>query len=152
MELISPWLLWLSIGATLFVMEMAVPGFILFFFGLAAWITAAGSYFFDWTVNIQLAVFLISSLVSLFGLRSLVQRVFIGDSKDDGEDTIMAKGGEKCTVTKAILPPAEGQVKFAGTFWRAESDEAIQQGEVVQISKQNDLLITVSKIEQTPTP
>ncbi len=148
MELASPWLLWLSIGVTLFVMEMAVPGFVLFFFGLAAWITAAGSYFFNWTVNIQLGVFLVASLISLFGLRSLVRKIFIGDSKDDGEDSIVAQGGEKCTVTRAILPPADGQVKFAGTFWRAEADEAIQEGEVVQVTKQNDLLLTVSKIER----
>ncbi len=37
-----------------FANRMAVPGFILFFFGVAAWITALGSYFFDWTINTQL--------------------------------------------------------------------------------------------------
>jgi inner membrane protein len=145
MEIASPGLLWLSIGVILFVMEMAVPGFILFFFGLAAWITAIGSYFFDWSINIQLSVFLVASLGSLFGLRRFVQKVFIGDSKEDGQDTIMAQGGEKCTVTVAISPPAEGQVKFAGTFWRATAEEAFKEGEVVIIEKQEELLITVKK-------
>lgn len=146
MELASPGLLWLSIGVILFVMEMAVPGFILFFFGVAAWLTALGCYFFDWNITVQLSVFLVASLASLFGLRGLVQKTFIGDSKDDGEDTIMAQGGEKCTVSIAIQPPAEGQVKFGGTFWRATAEEACEEGEVVIVEKQEDLLITVKKI------
>ncbi len=147
MELVNPGLMWLSIGVILFVLEMAVPGFILFFFGLAAWITALGCYLFHLNLNTQLAVFLVSSLITLFSLRSVVKKVFTGDSKDDEEDSIMAKGGEKCVVSAAITPPAEGQVKFSGTFWRAEAIENIAEGEVVEIVKQKDLLITVQKIK-----
>jgi inner membrane protein len=146
MELSHPGLVWLIIGVVLFLLEMAVPGFVIFFFGMAAWITALGSYLFPWSLNIQLAVFLISSLVCLFTLRGIVKKVFMGDAKEDGEDSILANGGEKCLVTKAITPPAEGQVKFSGTFWRAEADEAIEEGETVTIVKQNELLITVKKI------
>jgi len=146
MEITYPGLMWLTIGVTFFVLEMAVPGFILFFFGLAAWLTALGCYFFPWSVNTQLAVFLILSLVCLFGLRGIVKKVFIGDKKDAEPDSILANGGEKCVITNAIKPPAEGQVKFAGTFWRAEADEEIEAGEVVEIVHQNDLLITVKKL------
>jgi membrane protein implicated in regulation of membrane protease activity len=148
MEITYPGLMWLTIGVTFFVLEMAVPGFILFFFGLAAWLTALGCYFFPWSVNTQLAVFLVLSLVCLFGLRGIVKKVFIGDKKDAEPDSILANGGEKCVITNAIKPPAEGQVKFAGTFWRAEADEEIEKGEVVEIIKQIDLLITVKKLEK----
>ncbi|HIP37940.1 MAG TPA: NfeD family protein [Desulfocapsa sulfexigens] len=146
MELSNPGLIWLSIGVILFVLEMAVPGFVLFFFGLAAWITALGCYLFPWSLNTQLAVFLVSSLVSLFTLRTIVKKVFLGDAKDDDADSIMANGGEKCVVSAAINPPAKGQVKFSGTFWRAEAEENIEEGEVVEIVEQKDLLITVKKI------
>ena len=147
MELSNPGLIWLIIGVILFVLEMAVPGFVLFFFGLAAWITALGCYLFPWSLNTQLAVFLVASLVSLFSLRSVVKKVFLGDAKNDTPDSIMANGGEKCVVSMAIKPPAEGQVKFSGTFWRAEAEENIEEGEVVEIVKQKDLLITVKKIK-----
>lgn len=147
MELSNPGLIWLIIGVVLFVLEMAVPGFILFFFGLAAWITALGSYLLPWSLNTQLAVFLVASLVSLFSLRSVVKKIFLGDAKDGDADSIMAKGGEKCVVSSAIYPPAEGQVKFSGTFWRAEAEEDIEEGEVVEIVEQKDLLITVKKIK-----
>ena len=36
MEIAYPSLMWLIIGVSLFVLEMAVPGFVLFFFGLLA--------------------------------------------------------------------------------------------------------------------
>lgn len=146
MEIAYPGLMWLSIGVTFFVLEMAVPGFILFFFGLAAWLTALGCYYFPWSVSTQLAVFLVLSLVCFFGLRGIVGKVFIGDKKDEEPDSILAKGGEKCVVSVGIEPPAEGQVKFAGTFWRAEASEAIEEGEVVEIVEQKDLLITVVKL------
>lgn len=147
MEITHPGLMWLSIGVLLFVMEMAVPGFVLFFFGLAAMITALGSYIFEWSLNLQLAVFLGASLVSLFGLRSIVKKVLIGDTLDEGEDSILAKGGERCIITATIVPPAEGQVKFAGTFWRAESDETIEEGSIVEVVQQKDLLIRVKKVQ-----
>ncbi len=146
MEITYPGLMWLSIGITFFVLEMAVPGFILFFFGLAAWLTALGCYLFPWSVNTQLAVFLILSLVCLFSLRGVAQKIFIGDKKEEDPDSILANGGEKCTVTSAIKPPAEGQIQFSGTFWRAEASENIEEGEVVEIVVQNDLLITVKKL------
>jgi inner membrane protein len=147
MQFTNPGLFWLSIGVVLFVLEMAVPGFVLFFFGIAAWITALGCYLFSWSLNIQLTVFLVASLASLFGLRTIVKKIFMGDKKDDSADSIMASGGEKCVVTAAINPPAEGQVKFSGTFWRAEAEENIEEGEVVEITKQADLLIFVKKIQ-----
>jgi len=146
MEIVYPSLMWLIIGVSLFVLEMAVPGFILFFFGLAAWLTALGCYLFQWGVTTQLGFFLVASLVWLFGLRGIAKKVFIGDTKEDEQDSILANGGEKCVVTALITPPSEGQVKFAGTFWRAEADETIEEGEVVEIVKQDNLLITVKKL------
>ncbi len=146
MDITYPGLMWLSIGITFFVLEMAVPGFVLFFFGLAAWLTALGCYFFPWSVNTQLAVFLVISMVCLFGLRGMVKKVFMGDKKEGDSDSILARGGEKCVVTARIRPPAEGQVKFAGTFWRAEANEEIDENEVVEIVEQKDLLITVKKV------
>lgn len=146
MELANPGFLWLVTGVILFVLEMTVPGFVLFFFGLAAWITALGYYFFSWNLNTQLIVFLVSSLATLFSLRNVVKKVFMGDNKNADTDSIMAVGGEKCVVTSTISPPAEGQIKFSGTFWRAEANEKIEKGEMVLIVKQKDLLITVQKI------
>lgn len=146
MELNNPGLFWLSIGVILFVLEMLIPGFVLFFFGIAAWITALACLVLPLTLNTQLTVFLITSLLSLFCLRRIAKKIFIGDQKDPDGDSILAKGGERCVVTRAILPPAEGQIKFAGTFWRASSEEAIAAGDVVEVIHQEELLIFVKKI------
>lgn len=146
MELNNPGLFWLSIGVILFVLEMLIPGFVLFFFGIAAWITALACLVLPLTLNTQLTVFLISSLLSLFCLRRIAKKIFIGDEKDPDGDSLLAKGGERCVVTSAILPPAEGQIKFAGTFWRARAEEAIASGDVVEVIRQEELLIFVKKI------
>lgn len=73
--------------------------------------------------------------------------MLIGDAKDDALDSVMAHGGEKCVVTRAINPPAEGQVKFSGSFWRAEADETIAEGETVVIIRQDNLQLKVKKIQ-----
>lgn len=146
MEIIYPGLLWLIIGVILFLLEMAVPGFVLFFFGLGAWITSLCCWLFTLSINTQLAIFLISSIATLFTLRTIIKKVFIGESKGDSLDSVIAHGGEKCVVTTAINPPAEGHVKFSGSFWRAEAEEAIAEGETVVIIKQDNLLLKVKKI------
>ncbi|MBU0945571.1 MAG: NfeD family protein [Proteobacteria bacterium] len=146
MEIIYPGLLWLIVGVILFLMEMAVTSFVLFFFGLGAWITALACWFFPLSINNQLALFLCSSLATLFGLRGIVKKVFIGDARGDSLDSVIARGGEKCVVITAINPPAEGHVKFSGSFWRAEADEAIGEGETVTIIRQDNLLLKVKKI------
>lgn len=146
MEITYPGLLWLIIGVILFLLEMAVPGFVLFFFGLGAWITALGCWLLPWSLNTQLAVFLVSSLFSLFTLRTIVKKVFIGEAKGDSLGSVIAHGGEKCVVTSAINPPAEGEVKFGGSYWRAEAEESIAVGETVTIIRQDNLLLKVAKI------
>jgi membrane protein implicated in regulation of membrane protease activity len=105
MEIAYPGLMWLYIGVTFFVLGMAVPGFILFFFGLAAWLTALGCYFFPLSVFTQISVFLVLSLVCLFGLRGIGQKVFVGDKKDEESDSILAGGGETKKTAGTIRPP-----------------------------------------------
>ncbi len=105
MEIAYPGLMWLCIGVTFFVLGMAVPGFILFFFGLAAWLTALGCYVFPLSVITQLSVFLVLSLVCLFSLRGIVQKMFIGNKKDEESGSILARGGETGKPAATMRPP-----------------------------------------------
>lgn len=141
-------LFWLIIGVMLLFLELAVPGFVLFFFGLGALITSAGAYLFDLSLNWQLALFIVASLVSLFSLRNVIQRKFLqtppGEEEDD--DVQLVTPGEKGVVSAAIEPPAEGRIKYSGTFWRATSDEIIAEGEIISIVSQKRLVIHVEKV------
>ena len=144
MELTSPGLIWLIVGVGLFLLEMALPGFILFFFGAGAWVTSIFCWFFPLSLNNQLLIFLLSSLLFLFGLRGFIKRTFFGSSVQ-GEDQFPAHEGERGVVIAAILPPAEGKIKYSGTQWRALAEERIEEGESVVIVSRQGLVVKVRK-------
>ncbi len=146
MDLSQAALIWLIAGIAFFLLEMFLPGFVLFFFGLGAWATALICWIVpDIGLNGQLGLFLLFSLLSLFALRGFVKRTFFGESQDNDLDRTTVKGGESGVVSSSIVPPAEGKIKYGGTFWRAIADEAIDEGEVVTILSQDNLLMKVVK-------
>ena len=147
---LNPALYWLIIGVMLFFLELAVPGFILFFFAVGAMLTALAAWLFPLSLAWQLALFICASLIALFGLRNIIQqRLHTPPSKGDEEedkDVMLAVAGDKGVVTTAIVPPAEGRIKYSGTTWRAIADEKIAEGEIVAIVAQKGLVIHVEKV------
>jgi len=144
----SPILLWFLTGIFFFAVELALPGFIIFFFGLGAWFTALAMYFFNPPLSGQLSVFLGTSLLTLFLLRAWLRNAFFGASKLEDDSVNIEPISSTGTVTEDILPPARGKVKYGGTFWQAESDERIKTGSVVTIIEQNNLLVKVQPVEK----
>lgn len=147
MMLNTPSLLWFLAGIVLFLLEMSMPGFVLFFFGAGAWITALASWLLPLSLNGQILVFIVSSLLSLLTLRRFVQSVFAGDTESPGDDSALAAEGERVVVISDIVPPAEGKVKYSGTSWRAVSDAPIHAGEVAEIVSQDGLLMKVRRAD-----
>ena len=153
MGMIDPALYWLSIGVMLFFLEMAVPGFILFFFALGALATALVAWLTPVSIAWQLALFIAASLGSLLSLRGIIQRKFLasaavneaGDEEPD-EDVMLAVAGERGVVSMTITPPAAGQIKYSGTFWKATADEQIEEGEIISVVQQEGLVIHVEKV------
>lgn len=150
MGIIDPALYWLIIGVMLFLLELAVPGFILFFFALGALLTALVAWLSPISIVLQLALFITASLVSLFGLRNAIQKKFISVPAKEGEnedvDENLVIPGDKGVVSSTIIPPAEGRIKYSGTSWRAIADEMIEEGEIVSIVRRKDLVIHVEKV------
>lgn len=154
MGMIDPALYWLIIGVMLFFLELAVPGFILFFFALGALLTALVTWLSPVSIALQLALFITASLVSLLSLRNVIQKNFIssppkeGESEDEDkdEDEELVMPGDKGVVSSTIIPPAEGRIKYSGTSWRAIADEKIEEGEIVSIIRRKDLVIHVEKV------
>lgn len=147
MVLNTPSLLWFLAGIVLLLLEMSVPGFVLFFFAAGAWITALSSWLFPLTLNGQILVFIVSSLISLFALRRLVKKVFTGRSGTEGEDSALAPAGERVVVVQDIIPPTEGKVKYSGTTWRAEADTPLHAGEIAEIVAQDGLRMKVRRAD-----
>jgi membrane protein implicated in regulation of membrane protease activity len=134
--------IWFGLGLALFLLEFLIPGFILFFFGIGAWIVAILTFFLDITINEQLIVFVVSSILSVVLFRNWVKRKFGMGLVAAGllEDEFIGKTGVAETL---IVPGKKGRVAFKGTEWDACSDETITPGENVIISKTESLLLFV---------
>jgi membrane protein implicated in regulation of membrane protease activity len=147
-EFWDPTLIWFAVGLVILVLELAVPGLILFFFGIGAWLVALLTLLFDISINTQLIIFFISSVILLFSLRKWVRKLFTGKmglSKDDKESS-GDMVGERATVVEAIIPPSTGRVEIHGTNWTAESDIEIKAGEIVEIIGKKNLTLRVKII------
>lgn len=132
---------WALVGIGLMLLEFMMPGLILFFFGIGALFTALLLAFMPLSLTLQLSIFLVASLGSLFALRRYVKQVFSG-RKADGE---MSEGlaGAEGEVTQAIAPSHPGKIKLNGVDWKAESDEELGPGTIVEVVAQKSLKLKV---------
>ncbi len=134
----TPYLIWFLIGFVFVVLELAVPGFILFFFGIGAWLTAILLVFVDFSVQWQLTIFIVTSLAALLGLRRYALKIFQGFSEQKEASAIFEEAGQLVEVTEDILPDKPGQIKYRGSFWKAVSSAVLRKGEMAILSKKAD--------------
>jgi len=141
----NPAFWWTLVGIVLMMCEFAVPGLILFFFGVGALVTALTVLFLPLSLTVQLIVFVIASLASLFGLRRFFKSIFKGRSTAVNADDSVVDGmvGEEAEVSVAIAPSASGKVMLHGTSWRAESEETLAVGQAVVVIGQKSLTLMV---------
>ena len=140
----SPAFWWALTGIILMICEFVMPGLILFFFGLGALITALLVWLLDLSLTMQLGVFAVASLVSLFALRRLLRNIFTGRATASSEDALSETlAGEEGVVTARIEPGQPGKVKLHGTDWKAESEEILDVGRHVVVVNQRSLTLFV---------
>ncbi len=120
----QPWLVWAIVGVVCIGLEMLLPGFVIFFFGLGALATALCSLIPLVTdlVWLQVLLFVIFSVVSLIVLRRRFAKIFAGtvfDSRHpDPEET---GAGETAEVIESASSHTDGRIRFRGTTWPART-------------------------------
>ena len=145
---LSPGVIWFLIGLALLLVELALPGLIVMFFGLGAWITAILCLATAASLNVQLLVFIATSLASLLLMRKWLKGIFTGhvkatqDTHQDLSDFI----GAQARVTRAIGIHAPGQVELHGTDWAASSDRDIPEGTLVRVIDRDSLTLKVTPV------
>jgi membrane protein implicated in regulation of membrane protease activity len=146
-DLLNSAVLWFGIGLLLFLLEFILPGFILFFFGLGAWIVAIITLFTDISLNLQLAIFLISSVLTVLLFRNWLKSKLGVESKSPQilEDEYIGKTAKAET---AIAPGVHGKVEFKGASWDASSEDSILPGEDVVITETRSILLIVKSTKQ----
>ena len=140
-----PELMWFLVGLVLFVLELIVPGFVIFFFGFGAWVTALICLIAHPGTNLQIIIFAVISVLSLIALRRMIQNKFFSNKRDaDGVDTVEDEfTGKEGTALIDFGPGRKGKVEFKGTNWSAESDSEIKEGQSVIIIEKNSFNLIV---------
>ena len=137
----SPWLIWFLAGIAIMLAELAVPGFVIIFFGLGCWGAAVAAAIAPEAYSIQLSAFLIVSLTSLITLRKMAMRIFVGRSEiSQSDDTGNVSVGTRIKIDQDMEPGREARVRYRGTMWSAVAEERISAGseaEIIGVDKVN---------------
>jgi len=129
----KPEVLWFIFGLILILAELGVPGLIIIFFGLGAWVTALFCLIWEPGLNMQLGIFLVFSVLSLVLLRKSLKKVFFARLENEEETLQDEFIGKKAQARTDIVPGGTGKVEFKGTLWEAGSDVSVKQGQTVRI-------------------
>ena len=128
----DPILIWFLIGLALVLSEFMLPGIILVFFGVGAWIVSLTTWMgLTGGYTSQLLVFAISSILLLAMLRRWFRSKLFGhkDDEQDPFDNLDDLTGETVTVTSVIDPSSgDGKVEYKGAAWSARSDMHLPAG------------------------
>ena len=139
-------LIWFLIGLVLFLLELVVPGFIIFFFGFGAWVTALICLVSHPGTNLEIIIFAVTSVLSLLGLRKMIQNKFFYSRSNSSEAVEDEFTGKEGLALMDFGKGRKGKVEFKGTTWNAESDSEITEGQaVVIIEKQSFSLFVEPK-------
>ena len=135
--ILSSSLIWFLIGVVFLVSEILLSGFILIFFTAGCWIVALVTWVFEIELASQIFIFVASSLTLLFTLRKYSLKIFRGKTRESIDDHYTdSKIGKTAMVTKTISPNMPGEIRVMGSFWRANAEEAIEEGQSVLIESQ----------------
>lgn len=137
--------IWFIVGFAFFLLEFAVPGFILFFFGIAAWLVAIITFFIPIGLDVQLIIFLLSAIISVILFRKILKDK-LGMYREGPtilEDEYI---GKIALAETPIAPNENGKVEFKGTSWEAKSDHFIIAGQKVEIIETKSIILIVKPI------
>ena len=146
MDFLSPVWLWMYAGAFLMLAELISPGFVVFFFGLAAATVSLLKWIFPslplWG---QLAAFSILSIIYLLVLRKYIKSVFMGE-KDESPSINNEYVGRVGRVVEVIRPEVPGRILLGDAEWTARSATRLDPGTEVRVVAQENLTLRVEPI------
>jgi membrane protein implicated in regulation of membrane protease activity len=138
-----PEIFWFILGLGLFLLELVVPGFFIFFFGLGAWLTALVCLIGHPGTNLQIIIFAVTSVISLIALRRIIQKKFFYSKGTQSEDVEDEFTGKEALASVDFGGIKKGKVEFKGTTWTAESSSEITEGQRVIVIKKDSFKLIV---------
>lgn len=125
-------LIWTAILVLAIAAEAMTIDLVSIWFGVGALIALLSLLFFDASLKIQIALFLIVSLACIIFTRPVAKKYLRGNTIKTNYDRII---GKHATVTSTITADKKGEVKVMGNIWSATSlnNEVIEEGQHVEV-------------------
>ena len=144
----AEWWHWAVSGIALLLAELAVPAFVLVWFGLGALLVALATVLLpEMGLTVQLAIWLVLSVALVVLWFKIFKRNKHKTRIGMSEDYVI---GEIGLLTRAVAPFEKGAVRFqkpilGSEAWDCIADEAIAAGERVKIVAIEGSLLRVGK-------
>jgi membrane protein implicated in regulation of membrane protease activity len=155
MDQIDPHWIWIGIGLVLAGAEMAFPGVFMIWMALAALITGVVTWQLDISLPIQIGLFAVLSIVSVF-----TGRRWLRDNPVEEADPLLNRRGAQLVgqtgVITAAIDGGTGRVRHGDSEWLASGPD-IEAGARVRITGNNGAVLLVERVtpptgETLPAP
>ena len=136
---------WLILGVVLIVVEVAAPGMVSIFFGLAALVVALLTWVVPMAPWLQWMLFAALAILLLVLLRKWLKGIFTGRSSQ-AKSVDVDIVGQRAVVTQRIEANRPGKVELRGANWNAEASVTLEPGTPVKVVKQESIVLTVERL------
>lgn len=135
---------WFILFLVMLVVEFSTAGLVSIWFAFGA-LCAMGLAVLTENMIIQIAGFILISILSLILTKPLVKKFKAFDVQPTNSDRVIGKIAD---VTKDITPNNFGEVKIFGEYWTAISEEKIKVGAKVRVKAIEGVKLIVEKEEE----
>ncbi|MCU0849070.1 MAG: NfeD family protein [Spirochaetes bacterium] len=142
--------IWLAAGIILMALEIIVPGFVIFWFGLGGTLTSLLVFFgILKSAESQWLFFILSSMSFLALWFGYLKKKLSKGGRDEARDPTLVNLQGTCI--KDISPSRPGEIELFDTFhglrrWPAESVNVIHEGDMVSVIEASGIKLVVKKI------
>jgi membrane protein implicated in regulation of membrane protease activity len=133
------WTTWLIAAAALLLVEMFTPGFLLACLAVGAVGAAAGAAL-GWSIELQLSLFSVFSVLSLWLLRPMLRTWFAATGAKTNQDALMDAVGR---VEADVKAGQRGYVKIDGDSWAFEAERDYASNDKVRICGREGIVVRV---------
>lgn len=123
LESLAPHWLWLTLGLALMVGEMTIPGVFLIWLAGAALITGVAAWALPIGLALQIVLFAVLAMVSVFMGRNYLRRNPI----EPADPMLNDRGGQAVgatVVVSQVIESGQGKVKLGDSEWLAKGPDA----------------------------